>query len=236
MQTSSNVFIAKIENNKAFLPEEESFHCCKVLRKKAGDLISVIDGKGRYFEAVLEKVTEKHCVANLTGEGRVQRIRNYRLHLAIAPTKQIDRTEWLIEKIVELGIDEISLMRCQNSERVQANTQRLRKIIESAVKQSLQAKIPELHDMVDFSKILDLHRADQKLLAHCQDGEKKKISELNFMNKTSLVLIGPEGDFSRKEIDMAIEKGFAELSLGENRLRTETAGLVLALAGYLNAG
>lgn len=234
MSNASNVFIARFENNKAFLNEEESFHCCKVLRKKTGDAITVIDGKGLYHEAFLESVSEKQCVAVLHGDGRSQLIRNYTLHLAIAPTKQIDRLEWIIEKAVELGIDEMSLLRCHNSERVQVNVQRLRKIIESAVKQSLQARIPELHDISEFSKFIANAKAGNKYIAYCGEGPKVDIGAVDFRDSHSLVLIGPEGDFSGKEVEMAVKSGYSALDLGANRLRTETAGLVVVMAAFLD--
>lgn len=236
MQQASNVFIARFENQKAYLREDESFHCCKVLRKKPGDRVVLIDGLGIYRDAVLENVSEKLCVAELRGDERLQKARNYFLHLAIAPTKHMDRLEWLVEKAVEIGIDELSFIRCQHSERLQVNTDRLKKIAESAVKQSLQARIPVLHDMRDFASFVADQKQAQKYVAHCEVGTKEHIRHLRFVGTDTMVLIGPEGDFSRKEIDAAIQMGFRGLNLGENRLRTETAGLVVVQAAFLSAG
>jgi len=228
-----NSFIASIQHEEAVLGPEESLHCCKVLRKRPGDTIQVIDGLGMYYEARLEMVTEKVCKAKLIGEGRIQAKRDYVLHLGIAPTKQIDRTEWLLEKAVELGIDEITLLRCHHSERTQVNTERLKKIVESAVKQSLQAKIPKLNALIDFDLVLKNTSSSQKYIAHCEPSEKTKLQDVRFKNQNSLILIGPEGDFSSQEIGSANTNGFKNLSLGDNRLRTETAGLVVVQAAFL---
>jgi 16S rRNA (uracil1498-N3)-methyltransferase len=228
-----NSFIANIIEQEAVLGPEESLHCCKVLRKKPGDAIQVIDGTGMFYEAKLFVVSEKLCRARLNGPGREQNKRGYYLHLAIAPTKQIDRTEWLLEKAVELGIDEISLMRCHNSERTHLNTDRMRKIIESAVKQSLQARLPKLNAVIDFNVLIKEDTYTQKLIAHCEPGDKVYIRQIQFKNQRSVVLIGPEGDFSQEEIKNALENGFQALSLGDNRLRTETAGLAVVQAAFL---
>jgi len=228
-----NSFIANIVEQEAVLGPEESLHCCKVLRKKPGDAIQVIDGAGMFYEATLLVVSEKLCRAKLNGPGKAQDKRDYYLHLAIAPTKQIDRTEWMLEKAVELGIDEISLMRCHNSERTHLNADRMRKIIESAVKQSLQARIPKFQALIDFSVLLGEENYSQKLIAHCEPGDKLNIRQLHFKNQRSLVLIGPEGDFSNEEIKNALINGFQGLSLGETRLRTETAGLAVVQAAFL---
>ncbi len=224
-----NIFIATIKDNKAFLTEEESWHCAKVLRKKAGDPVSVIDGEGNFYSGTLQLVSEKSCVAGIT-EGPVkQPSKNHYLHLAIAPTKQIDRIEWMLEKAVEIGIDEVSFLNCKNSERVVIKEPRIRKIVESAVKQSLQARLPKVNGLVNFDKILNVP-CDQKLIAHCGGGEKKDISEIKFSGLKTLVVVGPEGDFSETEVKAAGSAGFSQLSLGDTRLRTETAGLYICQA------
>lgn len=233
MQQASNVFIARFESQKAYLREDESFHCCKVLRKKAGDRVLLIDGQGLYREALLEKVSEKLCVAGLVGEEKLQKPRSYSLHLAIAPTKHMDRLEWLVEKAVEIGIDELSFIRCQHSERTQVNTERLKKIAESAVKQSLQARIPVLHDLQDLLPFMQSQQTAHKYIAHCENGSKTHIRDIRFSGTDTLVLIGPEGDFSKEEIHAAISQGYKALHLGENRLRTETAGLMVVQAAFL---
>ena len=228
-----NIFIASVEKKLASLTSEESWHCAKVLRKKTGDKIQLIDGIGNFYEGVLEIVSDKKCTANLTSGPILQEKRNYYLHLAIAPTKQIDRIEWMIEKAVEIGIDEISFISCKNSERTVIKIDRIIKIVESAVKQSLQAYLPKINDLTSFKEIINSKEADQKLIAHCYNEEKNDLKQMEFKNKSTLVLIGPEGDFSMDEVDIALKNNFKAVSFGSNRLRTETAGLYVCQAASL---
>ena len=228
-----NIFIANIQHQTAILTSEESWHCAKVLRNKAGEAIKLIDGLGSFYDATLSSVNEKKCEAQITGGPFEQKKRDYYLHLAIAPTKQIDRIEWMIEKAVEIGIDEISFVICKNSERTVVKTDRIKKIIESAVKQSLQAFIPKVNEVVDFKTIVTTVNYNQKLIAHCFNKEKSSINAVSFKNKSTLVLIGPEGDFTMQEVDMAEVSGFTSLDLGANRLRTETAGLYVCQAASI---
>jgi 16S rRNA (uracil1498-N3)-methyltransferase len=224
-----NIFIAQINNRIAELTADESWHCAKVLRCKSGETVHLIDGKGNFFEGKLISVNEKKCEAEITSGPRSQPERNYHLHLAIAPTKNIDRIEWMIEKAVEIGLDEITFVRCKNSERTVVKIDRIRKIVESAVKQSLQARIPKINDLTGFSDILKIV-SDLKFIAHCESAQKKMLKDFPLKGKRSLVLIGPEGDFTSEEISAARSNGFTEISLGENRLRTETAGLFVCNA------
>lgn len=228
-----NIFIATVQNKTATLTSEESWHCAKVLRKKTGDNIQLIDGLGNFYEGVLEIVSDKKCTANVVSGPILQDKRNYYLHLAIAPTKQIDRIEWMIEKAVEIGIDEISFIACKNSERTVIKFDRIQKIVESAVKQSLQAYLPKINDLKSFKEIVSSSTANQNLIAHCYDSEKENIKQLDFKNKSTLVLIGPEGDFSKEEVELALKSNFKALSIGSNRLRTETAGLYVCQAASL---
>lgn len=228
-----NIFIATIESDLAYLEAEESWHCCKVLRKKAGDKIAVIDGKGLFAEGVLDLVSEKKCKVKLLNKPTLQQKRNYYLHLAIAPTKQIDRLEWMIEKAIEIGLDELSFIQCKNSERVNLKIDRIQKIVESATKQSLQAYLPKVNALKTFDEFLKHCVEDQKLIAHCKEGIKTKISDLKFKNTSTLFLIGPEGDFTVDETNEAIQRNFVAISLGDNRLRTETAGLYACQAAAL---
>jgi len=224
-----NIFIADIKERTATLTTEESWHCAKVLRYKVNDGVDLIDGKGAFYKAVLTTVHEKQCVANIT-EGPIFQVkRPYYLHLAIAPTKQIDRIEWMIEKAVEIGIDEITFIKCKNSERVNVKTERIQKIVESAVKQSKQAIIPKVNDLIEFKKCIQ-ETASLKLIAHCANSEKVNIKDLKQQSGSILVLIGPEGDFSKEEVELASTAGFKQLGLGETRLRTETAGLYVVQA------
>lgn len=228
-----NIFIANIVQQHAYLTEEESWHCSRVLRKKSGDSIHIIDGKGQFYEARLEIVSDKKTSALITSGPVQQEKRPYALHLAIAPTKNIDRMEWMIEKAVEIGIDELSFVQCKNSERTVLKTDRLLKIVESAVKQSLQAFIPKVNGLVPLKDFLKQSGADQKLIAHCFESPKQDIRKISFQHQQSLVLIGPEGDFTQDEVQEALHHGFEAISLGKNRLRTETAGLYVCQAASL---
>lgn len=228
-----NIFIATVNDKIGTLTSEESWHCAKVLRKTAGDSIRLIDGTGNFYEAVLELVSDKKCTANIISGPVLQKKRNYYLHLAIAPTKQIDRIEWMIEKAVEIGIDEISFINCHNSERTVIKTERINKIVESAVKQSLQAYLPKVNELISFKDLIASSNADQKLIAHCFESDKENIKQIDFKNKTTLILIGPEGDFSKEEVELALKNKYKAVSFGENRLRTETAGLYVCQAASL---
>jgi 16S rRNA (uracil1498-N3)-methyltransferase len=201
-----------------------------VLRKKAGEILRLIDGNGNFYDAVLSVVSEKSCLAEISSGPHPQKKRDYYLHLAIAPTKQIDRIEWMLEKAVEVGIDEISFIQCQNSERVVMKHERVMKIVESAVKQSLQARIPKMNELVPLKNFLSGNKCDQSFIAHCGDGEKQSLKKIDFKNRSTLLLIGPEGDFTDAEVLQAKEKGYIALDLGDNRLRTETAGLYSVMA------
>ena len=225
-----NIFIADIENDSAHLNAEESWHCCKVLRKKAGDKVTVIDGKGLIAGGLLSFVSEKKCTVKLNEPAVLQKKHGYYLHLAIAPTKQMDRIEWMLEKAVEIGLDEITFIQCKNSERVNLKIDRLQKIVESAVKQSLQAYLPKVNALTAFNEFSKSATAEQKLLAHCYAQDKFPIQSLAFKNKSTLICIGPEGDFSPEEIETALKLNYQAISLGENRLRTETAGLYACMA------
>lgn len=227
-----NIFIATIIGTKAILTPEESWHCSKVLRKKSGDRVQIIDGKGNFYDGQLESVSEKQCIAQIVAGPLPQVKKDYYLHLAIAPTKQIDRIEWMIEKAVEIGVDELSFIQCKNSERTLVKTDRIKKIVESAVKQSLQAFIPKVNEMISFKETIKI-AADQKLIAHCFEMDKKALKTIDFKNKRSLVLIGPEGDFTLDEVTIGIGQGFVPISLGENRLRSETAGLYVCQAASI---
>lgn len=225
-----NIFIASIQNNEALLTSEESWHCAKVLRKKSGEHIHIIDGKGNFYEGTLELVSEKLCKAKLTKGPTPQNPRSYYLHLAIAPTKQLDRIEWMIEKVVEIGVDELSFINSKNSERTVLKAERIVKIVESAVKQSLQARIPKVNELCGFKEFMKVDFEGQKFIAHCFEEPKLEIKDLKFSNTSNLVMIGPEGDFTREEVEMASEKGFNALGLGNTRLRSETAGLYVCQA------
>jgi 16S rRNA (uracil1498-N3)-methyltransferase len=226
-----NVFIGQFNNEYVSLRLDECWHCCKVLRKKVGDPIIVIDGKGKMAKAEITFISEKKCDAKVTETINVGASSKSKLHLAIAPTKQIDRIEWMVEKAVEIGINEISFIKCKNSERVNLNKERIEKIVESAVKQSLQAVIPKVNDLIQFDLFISNVAKNQLcLIAHCEEGEKLSLKSLEPNQGPVLVCIGPEGDFTLPEINLALSNGFIALSLGTNRLRTETAGLYAVIS------
>jgi 16S rRNA (uracil1498-N3)-methyltransferase len=228
-----NIFLAKISGKRAILDPEESWHCSRVLRKRSGDEIKLIDGTGNFYDGRLEIVSDKACEATVLSGPTPSPQRNYRIHLAIAPTKQMDRIEWLVEKAVEIGVDEISFIICEHSERTTIKTDRIEKIVLSAVKQSLQALLPKVNAGQKFVDFIGNVAEPHKYIAWCGEDEKKEIRDLTFRGRSTLVLIGPEGDFSQQEVNMAHQKGFINLSLGINRLRTETAGLAVVHAASI---
>lgn len=231
-----NIFIASINGQKAELTPEESWHCSKVLRKQAGEPVHIIDGKGNFYEGNLDLVTDRSCRVNITRGPIAQPDSGYYLHLAIAPTKQIDRVEWMLEKAVEIGVHELTFLLCHNSERKVIKPERIHKIVESAVKQSLQARIPKINELTDLAVFIKNSNEDRKLIAHCFDTPKKDIRSVAFKNKSTLVLIGPEGDFTKEEVELATQYDFETLSLGQNRLRSETAALYVCQAASLLGG
>ncbi|PBQ30869.1 16S rRNA (uracil(1498)-N(3))-methyltransferase [Sphingobacteriaceae bacterium] len=228
-----NIFIANIEGSTGILTSEESWHCAKVLRKKAGEAIHLIDGNGNFYEGTLELVSEKQSKVHITKGPIPQPKKNYSLHLAIAPTKQMDRIEWMVEKAVEIGVDEISFINCKNSERTVIKTERIVKIVESAIKQSLQAYLPKVNELRTFKEFIQNAQADQKLIAHCYESPKDEIKQVDFINKSTVIMIGPEGDFTMEEVGLSEQNNYKAISLGTNRLRSETAGLYVCQAASL---
>lgn len=211
------------QNN--FLDPEDSRHCVKVLRKTTKDTIHVVDGVGGLYQCEITKANDKKCEFAIVSTQQNFQQRDSYLHIAIAPTKNADRLEWFIEKSVEIGIDEISLIQTKHSERKQQKVERLEKIAISAMKQSLKAYLPKINELVSFEKFLGTVKQEQKFLAHLTDESKPLVSVLK--SKSSYcILVGPEGDFSADEILKAKQEGFQWVTLGNSRLRTETAGLV----------
>ena len=208
------------------LPEEESQHAVKVLRLQVGDEITVVDGAGGFYTAEIINPHPKHCTFEITRTILEYAKRNYRLHIAIAPTKNIERLEWFIEKATEIGIDEITPIVCRFSERKIIKAERLEKIIVSASKQSVKAYFPKLNPQCTFDELMKNHLATQKFIAHCYDDDKKQLQKEIQNSSDVLILIGPEGDFSIEEVQKALSVGFIPVSLGNSRLRTETAGVV----------
>ncbi len=215
------------------LSEEESKHAVRVLRLTVGDQVHLIDGVGGYYEAeIIDAHPKRTSLRILNYQGDYQKP-NYHLHIAIAPTKNIDRIEWFLEKVTEIGIHEITPIICDHSERKDVKVERLNKVVISAIKQSLKAYIPKINEPISLSSFLTRF-ADKsttlKAIAHCEEGMKKEyLQEVFQKQKEYLILIGPEGDFSPKEIALALSMGYVPISLGDARLRTETAGLYACL-------
>lgn len=215
-----------ISGNIYTLNEEESKHCIRVLRLVEGDEITLVDGKGGMFKTRIAKPEPKRCQVEVIEAKTEYEKRNHYLHIAIAPTKNIERFEWFLEKATEIGIDEITPLLCEHSERKVVNNERLEKIIVSAMKQSIKAYLPKLNEMVAFKQFIQGKNEGVLYIAHCY---KKDLSHLKTEiqpKKNSTILIGPEGDFSPDEVSLAIQCKFKEISLGNSRLRTETAGIV----------
>lgn len=208
-----------------FLSEEESKHAVRVLRLAVGDAVTLIDGKGGLYEAEIRDAHPKRTILNIRSVTQEYGKRNHYLHIAVAPTKNIERTEWFLEKATEIGIDEVSFIICQRSERKEAKLDRLNKIVTSAVKQSLKAYHPVLNEPVSFTQFLKQPLNGEKYIAHCAEGEKFALKQSITPNSRYLIMIGPEGDFSPAEVDAAAQAGFKPITLGESRLRTETAAL-----------
>lgn len=211
------------------LPEEEAAHAVRVLRLQAGDEMMLMDGQGNFYRAEVTMASQKHCLYRIIETLPQQPQWKGHLHLAIAPTKMMERMEWLIEKAVEIGVDEVSFLNCQFSERKVLKLPRVDKIAVSAMKQSRKAWKTQLNDMESFKAFIFQEHTGRKYIAHCYD-EIARTYLYNELRQPSdsddvLVLIGPEGDFSVDEVRMAIDHGFVSVHLGDSRLRTETAGL-----------
>mgnify|MGYP003445039470 FL=1 len=210
------------------LPEEESKHCIRVLRMRVGDELHLTDGKGNMYRCKVVSDNVKHCVVEVVETTAEYEKMSYRLVMAVAPTKNIDRFEWFLEKATEVGVSEVYPLECDHSERRQIKDEREEKVITSAVKQSLKAYHPILHPLTRFKDVVKLPFEGDKFIAHCNDamGDKEYLGKLIKKGGDTLILIGPEGDFSEEEITFALENGFKAISLGKERLRTETAAVV----------
>lgn len=210
------------------LPEQESQHCTRVLRMKEGDKLTVTDGKGSFYRCTLVQPHPKRSIVHIDEQIDAPKSWNFNLHIAFAPTKNMDRNEWFLEKATEIGADRFTPLLCRFSERKEIKTERLEKIVVSAMKQSQQAVLPKLDEMTPFDAFITQSFDGQKYIAHCYEEEKTPLAQHYKKGENALILIGPEGDFSEEEVNKAIANGFIPVSLGENRLRTETACLVAA--------
>ncbi|MCC9138230.1 16S rRNA (uracil(1498)-N(3))-methyltransferase [Pontibacter silvestris] len=207
------------------LKEEESRHCAKVLRLKQGDTVYLVDGVGGLYTAIIQDGHHKKCQLQVIDKqleyGKVP----YRAHIAVAPTKNTDRIEWFVEKAVEIGVNEISFLLCDHSERRQLRLDRLEKIAVSAMKQSQKGYLPLLHEMVPFHKFVQKCISEHTFIAHLEEDATKGIKDYYKYGQPHCILVGPEGDFSSSEIKLAYDAGIRPVTLGQSRLRTETAAL-----------
>lgn len=214
------------ENTSQFsFEKEESKHIVKVLRKKIGDTLYITNGNGWLFTAEITVADIKNCLVNITSK-TLQPKRNCNLHLAVAPTKMNDRYEWFLEKATEIGIESITPVFCDHSERKVIKADRFEKILQSATKQSLNCYMPKLNEAISFKQFITQKFEDDLFIAHCEETDKKSLKQVLKPNTNVTILIGPEGDFSSKEIELAIANKFIPVTLGETRLRTETAAIV----------
>lgn len=210
-----------IDKKTIELSEEESKHACKVLRLKKGDELALVNGKGYHFVGKIIESHPKHCVISIKSYEFEKENTNH-IHIAIAPTKKIERVEWFVEKATELGITEISLFFSKNSERKNVKIERIEKIMIASMKQSQRKYLPKLNVFSSLDEFLKMY--SNGAIAHCHQGDKMNLK--NHLRKSHYpILIGPEGDFTKEEVTQALKRGFDPITLGKNRLRTETAGL-----------
>ena len=207
------------------LSEEEAAHALRVLRLSVDDELDITDGKGNLYKSVISSVAGKHCYVEAKETLPMPKGWNGNIPIAVAPTKNMDRIEWFAEKATEIGLDELTFLNCRFSERKVIKTERVERIVVSAMKQSLKYSKPIVGEMADFKKFVSQERAGEKYIAHCYDGEKNLLKDVHVAGCDATVLIGPEGDFSPEEVKMAMEAGYKPVSLGNSRLRTETAAL-----------
>lgn len=219
-------YVPNVAESEIVLDETESKHAIRVLRLNTAGKVQVVDGKGGFYLAEITQPHPKKCKLSILESHKEFGKRRFNLHIAIAPTKNIDRFEWFLEKTTEIGIDEITPLLCEHSERKNIKPDRLEKIIVSAMKQSEKAYLPKLNPMAPFNDFIKLKGTSGKFIAHCNDGEKPHLKNEIKKEESVLILIGPEGDFSPEEVERGKTYGFREISLGPSRLRTETAGVV----------
>ncbi len=224
------------ESDKQFtFDKTESRHIVRSLRKKEGDQLFITDGKGVLFVAKIVLANDKKCLVTILSADKKNKPWGYHLHIAIAPTKNTDRLEWFLEKATEIGIDEITPLLCDHSERKTIKTERLERIIESAMKQSLKFNLPKLNPLTKLSDFIRQDFNSNLYIAHCLPDKKQTLKSVLKPKNNTTILIGPEGDFSTSEIENAIQQNFKPITLGESRLRTETAGVVATqMVSFIN--
>jgi 16S rRNA (uracil1498-N3)-methyltransferase len=222
-------YSSTISDKYHFLSQEESRHCIKVLRLKNGETVHLTDGLGNLIETVIVDDNFNKCKLEIKQIISEFGKRNFNLHIAVAPTKNINRFEWFLEKATEIGIDNITPVICEHSERRTLPRDRLYKVITSAMKQSLKAYHPKLNDIIGFQEFIQQDFYSQKFIAIYDENYKDSLKDLYRRSENALIIIGPEGDFSKMELKDAVHRGFIPLSLGPERLRTETAALVACI-------
>lgn len=219
----------RIEGDTFDLEEQESKHAVRVLRMGSGDMVILVDGKGGWYEGTVEESHPKKCRIKIHSHTPDYQPLPYSLHLAISPTKSMERFEWFLEKATEIGITEITPLLCHRTERKQVNSGRLERIIISAMKQSLKAFKPLLNEPERITDFLSRDHSGTLGIAHCVASDRTGITDMEFSDR-NILMVGPEGDFTGEEINMAIKAGYKPFHLGNSRLRTETAGVYLATA------
>ncbi|MDC3319852.1 16S rRNA (uracil(1498)-N(3))-methyltransferase [Flavobacteriaceae bacterium] len=225
MQLFYNSIINK-DTKEITFDKVESKHIIKVLRKKEGDQIFITNGKGEFFICKITIANYKRCLVSIISREEKKKLRDYYLHVVLSPLKNNDRLEWFLEKATEIGIDEITLVICDNSERKFIKAERLEKIILAAMKQSLKFELPKLNTVITFSEFFKKKYTNTVYIAHCEKGDKKLLKNHVKPKESVTILIGPEGDFSSREISKSIKSGCIPITLGNTRLRAETAALV----------
>ena len=218
-------FSTNIFNNTIILSKEESRHCIGALRHKEGDCIHIVDGLGNLFECEIISIHKDTVESKIINKSSKQLNQNFYIHIAIAPTKSSQRTEWFVEKAVEIGINEISFIKCLNSERTKINIDRINKIAVTAMKQTLKSNLPKINEVDDFTNMVKNVKESFKFIGYLGDVKGEYLGRLASKNSSYCLLIGPEGDFTQDEFDKAVKNGFRSVSLGDSRLRTETAGI-----------
>ena len=208
------------------LSEEEAAHALRVLRLTVGSELEVTDGKGNLYKTAVASIAGKHCYVEPCAPLEKPKNWHGNVHIAIAPTKNMDRIEWFAEKATEIGLDAITFLNCRFSERKVIKPERVERIVVSAMKQSLKYCKPLVADIIDFKKFVATERSGAKYIAHCYDSERVLLKDVLVPGEDATVLIGPEGDFSPEEVEFAVKAGYKPVSLGSSRLRTETAALV----------
>jgi len=218
-------YTSAVDGRNCLLGMEESRHCIRVLRLGEGDMIDLTDGAGNFYLGRLTKVSQKGCEVDLV-DVRPDAPKPWKLHVAIAPTKNLDRFEWFLEKATEIGIDQITPLICEHSERKSLKPERLTKVLVAAMKQSLRAWLPVLNSQARLSDFISMDLKEQKFMGYCESGNEPELQEVYTRGADTVILVGPEGDFSPGEVNLAMKAGYTPVSLGPARLRTETAGVV----------